>query len=149
MKRIVNTNSKEISLHQKYAPEKVSFKPSGLWYALNLEWVEWCESEMPHWVKQYNIKIEIDESKMLIIKNWNQLMDFIKLYATPLSERYLAQQINWRKVIKKHSGIEIVNYHSMKWKNHHVLMNHMWFYGWDVDSGCIWDLSIIKNQKIV
>ena len=47
--------------------------------------------------------------------------------------------IDWIKVSKQYSGIEINPYqHSNRYTS-------MWYYGWDVASGCIWKNDLIKN----
>ena len=56
--RIVNTNAVEIDFNMLYTDTK-HFKPSGLWYSIDNEWVEWCKDNMDHWIKPFNIEIDI------------------------------------------------------------------------------------------
>jgi hypothetical protein len=49
--------------------------------------------------------------------------------------------IDWNKVSKSYKGIQI-NYYSNKHR-----LDMLWYYGWDCESGCIWDISCIKNIK--
>ena len=43
-------------------------------------------------------------------------------------------------VAKDYKGIEIPNYKSVNY--------YKWMNGWDINSGCIWDLTTIKNYKV-
>ena len=147
MKRVVNTPHKELLLNYSYQKNtSYNLKPNGLWYAIGTEWIEWCESEMPHWVHPYCIEIEIDQNKILLIQTLTDLKKFIIEYSSnPIDSFYT---IDWKKLSNECSGIEINNYYTLKWR----LMNldigkGIWLSSWDVSSGCIWDLSIIKNWK--
>jgi len=43
MKRIINTDSAELDLTKIYEQDgPTSFKPHGLWYSINGEWIDWC-----------------------------------------------------------------------------------------------------------
>ena len=61
--------------------------------------------------------------------------------------------IDWKKVASKYDGIEIVPYQPK------ARMNLLWYYGWDIASGCIWNLGntslnlisklfLIKSDKV-
>jgi hypothetical protein len=138
MTREINTDSEVIGKCY-YKQLDLSLKPSGLWYGINGDWLDWCRYEMPEWIEKYNYQIEIDESKILQIDNIYNLRLFIEKYACN-KLRY----INWQLVSRKYSGIEIINYHEIKYKNRYL---DIWFYSWDCDSGCIWDIDVIKNIK--
>jgi len=47
--------------------------------------------------------------------------------------------IDWGRVAEDYSGIEIAPY------LYEARMKHMWYYGWDVASGCIWGKGVVKN----
>ena len=50
---------------------------------------------------------------------------------------------NWPLLATQCAGIEIAPY------QHAFRSTHMWYYGWDVASGCVWDKSGIKKiEKI-
>jgi hypothetical protein len=136
------SSSETIDFNKTYSKTAVDFKPKGLWYAINDEWLEWCFSEMPHWIKGCVFELDMDLSKILIIKTGKELDVFITAYET--DPYNFCSGINWSQVKKDYKGIEIVNYHKLKWS----LTNPMfqtWFYGWDVSGGCIWDLSVLKS----
>jgi hypothetical protein len=50
----------------------LGYKPKGLWYGLGASWVDWVRNEMPHWETEHVFKIDIDESKMNIIINYEK-----------------------------------------------------------------------------
>lgn len=156
MERIVNTNSKKINITKLYSQNN-GLKPVGLWYAINNEWVDWCLSQEPDWIKSNNILVEIDEGKVLTLKNTEQIKEFIarykKLITPPIEyKNWLLpiEYINWFLLAQEYAGIEIQNYHEIKFESFQNinLLPMTWFFAWDVSGGCIWDLSIIKKQLI-
>ena len=152
MNRIVNTDSTHLDLTMKYQKEGKNGigKPHGLWYSIDREWLDWCKGNMDQWIKPYNIKLKIDESKMLIIETLDQLEAFCKKYEQKVTYSEHITEVNWEKVKKDYSGIEIRNYHKLKWNGDVWVWNYtIWFCGWDVSSGCIWDLSIITGYMII
>jgi hypothetical protein len=144
MKRLHMSNSEEINLNKVYHLKEYAFKPNGLWYAENNEWFRWCHSEMPHWIKPNIFELDIDMSKILVLSNVRGLKLFNYAYSKSISGDL--QMIDWAKVQKEYKGIEIRNYYDLKW-NHDLREFNIWFYGWDVPGGCIWDLSAIRRIK--
>lgn len=51
--------------------------------------------------------------------------------------------IDWPKVAKRYGGIEITPY------IYKARMTHLWYYGWDVASGCVWLASAVQNIKLL
>jgi len=144
MKRIHITDSEVIIKSKTYCQFNKTHKPAGLWYTINEEWLEWCKIEMPGWINKYQFELDIDLSKILMIKNTIDLKLFNKKYTNS------ALGIEWNKVAEKYDGIEIQNYS--------YLMNHvkydsipLWVWGWDISSGCIWNLAALKgiNKSLV
>tara|TARA_R110000772_G_scaffold146826_1_gene257163 strand:- start:23 stop:568 length:546 start_codon:yes stop_codon:yes gene_type:complete len=126
------------------------YKPKGLWYAYKDEWVEWVRMEMPDWEKPYLHQIVLDYSNIIILKTYEDIRNFSKEYSVPIStykdiindkNKNNYTYINWEKVANKYKGIEIIPY---VWEARY---DFMWYYGWDVASGCIWDSTAIKNIK--
>lgn len=112
-------------------------KPRGLWYGIGPSWIYWVRNEMPEWEVDNVFKIDIDESKMLLIRNIEELDAFDKEYGID------SYSVEWSRVASEYGGIEIAPY---LYKGRH---KYMWYYGWDVASGCIWDDGVITNiQKI-
>jgi hypothetical protein len=147
MNRIINTFSKKIDYTKIYA-QNDEFKPNGLWYSLNGEWEKWCEENELDWVKPINIHINIDETKLLILKSFPEITNFISQYKYEICAGLW--YINWKLISENYSGIEIQNYNEIKNQFYRswYFPFQSWFYGWDVSSGCIWDLSIITELDI-
>ena len=147
--RIIIT--KHDSIDFKPTPnQEISFKPKGLWYGIGDSWIRWVKSEMPDWDDDNVFKIDIDENKILRITNYEELVAFeekynamrpedrtVRNYSAMMAMRY--RSIDWGMVAKDYAGIEIAPY------IHKARYTHMWYYGWDVASGCIWGDGVITN----
>ena len=130
--------------------EEGSYKPKGLWYSHKNEWVEWVRSEMPDWEKEHLHLISLDYTDIIRLKSHEDILKFSDIYAKPIStykdiinkeNKLNYSTIDWYSVAKKYKGIEIIPYiYSARY-------DVMWYYGWDVASGCIWDSTAIKNIK--
>jgi len=152
MRRTVMTNNPTLDLTIKYrrlGRMERDFKPHGLWYSINNEWLDWCCSEMPDWKAQNIIKIEIDEKNMLIIASEEDFRWFKRNFFKPSSQKHDLGFVQWNKVKTIYDGIEIQNYHAIKDANRFSLpgLDDLWLCTWDVSSGCIWNLKVIKKQK--
>lgn len=143
MKRIINTHSKEIDLTRTYA-QGHDIKPKGLWYGIDNEWLDWCEGNMEEWIKNEIIELDVDLSKMLILETPDQLKAFSDKYSYEIIPHSTIKYIDWAKIAQDYSGIEIRNYYDLKYYDQFMRWE-VWFMAWDVSSGCIWDLSIIKS----
>lgn len=126
---------------------KANHKPNGLWYAVGTEWIDWVQSEMPDWMGHTFYKIEVNTSNILHLKSGIDIDNFTKKYVKFNSIGYDSWEKNaniyWKPVAEEYSGIEISPY---QYNSRH---KYMWYYGWDVASGCIWDKSgISKIEKI-
>jgi hypothetical protein len=147
MNRLHCTSLNTLELSMTYKQIKDGYKPRGLWYALENEWLEWCFGNMPHWIKENTVKLEIDNSKIITITTFKDLISFNNTYKTnPFDDNFITY-IDWEQVAKDYTGIEVHNYHQIKWKDSNMLLPS-WFYGLDVSGGCIWDLSIIKKTTV-
>ena len=147
MKRLHTTEEKEIRLNHKYGQIGSSrdyFKPVGLWYSLDDAWFEWCSNENFGGVYENTFELELDHTNILVICNRFQLRMFYDQYKYEMYPGSFG--IDWAKVKANYKGIEIQDYHSMRWD---VLpfSGNTWFGAWDCDSGCVWDLSAIKSVK--
>ena len=142
--------SKSDNIEFKPTPnQEISFKPKGLWYGIGDSWISWVKSEMPGWEDDNVFMIEINENLILRITNYNELVEFEDKYSTKnldvnggksaLRARFDYKQIDWSKVAKDFAGIEIAPY------IYKARYEHMWYYGWDVASGCIWGEGVITK----
>lgn len=124
----------------------IHMKPKGLWYSCNDEWKNWVMYEMPQWWESYNFKynIQIDMSRMLIIRTEEELLAFEQEYistGSPFGPGF--KVIDWSKVANNYTGIEICPYQQG------ARYSSDWYYGWDIASGCIWDPSAFVSVEEV
>ena len=125
--------------------EERQFKPIGLWISTDDEtgWKHWCELEdwgLDRLKYRHEVTLEKD-AEILHIHSTNDVRNFSKVFGLKNLELAdnLNMYINWKKVAKKWQGIMILPYiYSYR------LFDHMWYYGWDCDSGCIWDKEAVK-----
>ena len=122
-------------------------KPQGLWYSIGHEWAEWCHNNHYRMV-YYRTELFIPPNKILHLKSGKDIDWFGKKYASRYPYRWNINRedeiyhIDWSKVAKEYSGIQISPY---IWSRR--LSSANWYYGWDVASGCIWDTSVIKVHE--
>ncbi len=131
-----------------------------MWYGFNDSWVEWCISEMSGWLQPMVFEVIVDESKILRISNEDEFDKFQHDYRQmPKGSSYLPASylydmsphrgyisschINWHKVAQKYCGLEIVPY---LWSRR---LEAAWYYGWDCESGVIWDKAGVQEVKLI
>lgn len=130
-------------------------KPNGLWISVedigekipnNYNWKEWCESENFR-IEALAISYEIilkEGANILHLKSVEEIEEFTKLY--PLKKRgwddeWDTNELDWDEIKKKYQGIIISPY---QWACR-LSLETSWYYGWDCSSGCIWDISCVKE----
>lgn len=111
-------------------------KPAGFWYGIGRSWHEWVESEMPHWMSEFNYEVDLGKSKILVINSIEGLDRFTKKYGRG------EYHIDWVRVSEMYDGIEISPY---QWSRR---LSLMWYYGWDIASGCLWNLEQVAIREI-
>jgi hypothetical protein len=143
---------------QPYKEMRAFRKPRGLWYGINQSWVEWCSSEEPGWVHDHFHEVVLDHTKILRISNIKQFNAFEKEFGMidpmlkmfedrmpslggfSLEASHIGREsIDWHKVAKQYSGLEITPY---LWEKR---LTSMWYYGWDCASGCVWNANAIVS----
>jgi hypothetical protein len=147
-KRIKDFFPPKKSCAEKFAG--LDIKPAGLWYGINDSWINWCASEMPHWLSPYVYEVVVDETKILKINNLSKFDEFNKKYqevpelinGLPTVFSRALDQINWESVTEKYAGIEIAPY---LWQRR---LSIIWYYGWDCASGVIWRKEAIKEIRL-
>ena len=148
MKNVVSSsvkihNSKRDKLVIINRVQNNDYKPVGLWYGIDNEWLNWCKSEMPNWIHPYNYVLELNKAKMVIITNLAQFDQFHNEYKRSiLGSRYICY-IDWERVALKYGGIEINPY---LWERR-LPVECIWYYGWDCASGCIWNKEVVLKIK--
>jgi len=128
-------------------------KPRGLWVSVEgpYDWKWWCENEefrLENLSLCYEVKLKRG-AKILRLKNSKSILDFTKSYPYTKPQWDNAKgrrisagyELDWDKVKKEYQGIIIAPY---QWKCR-LALETPWYYGWDCASGCLWDLSCIKE----
>lgn len=137
-----------------YAPTKVSkvnpgpeqstneMKPRGLWVSVGSEWADWAKAEKfgVERLKEKTTVVLKKHAKILRISTAEELDNFTAKYR---GDDKKFPMINWKKVAAKYQGIVIAPYIWSRRMTNHT----MWYYGWDVASGCVWDPNAIKEIK--
>lgn len=132
----------EIKTIRSVPSQGIHFKPKGLWYGIGTSWVDWLEGEgysfsSKDWGGKYIYKLKL-AGGVLRIKSARELDQFTEEYEA--ESRFGGDQfIDWREVAKKYKGIEIAPYQASR------RSRYMWYCGWDVASGCIWNASAISK----
>lgn len=109
------------------AKQDVDFKPSGLWYSCGSDWLQWTKAERysPHryrYVIRTAAALDAFGRKFIVARRQER--------RRRRSLRY--DPIDWAAVAEQASGIEICPYIRSR------RLGVLWYYGWDVASGCIW-----------
>lgn len=115
--------------------QSMEFKPKGLWYACGDAWLDWLDSGMPEWKENtthiYELKLGVG---VLYLKSAAEVEEFAARYAKGRFPGDRSAYIDWPTVARRYTGIEICPY---QWELR-MKAGFMWYYGWDVASGCIW-----------
>ncbi|WP_382307357.1 hypothetical protein [Herbiconiux sp. UC225_62] len=133
-------------------------KPRGFWVSVQGEddWPSWCKSEgwgTERLVFEHEVTLVAD-ANVLVIDSLDALVAFEaewgireeKSFTSPsraFEHSWVDVSINWPAFAARFSGIIIAPY---QWQ---ARLNHDWYYGWDVASGCIWDLSVIASVTVI
>jgi hypothetical protein len=121
--------------------DQPGYKPCGFWYGFGSEWLDWIDSEMPQWRGDYLYEVIVDSSNVLRISNAKEFKAFDRRFSVMLPTK----SIDWRAAAKEYAGIEITPYLSQ----FRMVNEHLWYYGWDIASGCIWDAHAITDLRLL
>lgn len=120
-------------------------KPDGFWYGFGNEWIEWTEMAGPERKGKYVYELDMNGSNILQIKEYSEIEEFTKDYGS--SEQIIPGKIfsiDWPRTEFKYDGIEINPYIYQARLDDEFL----WYYSWDVASGCIWNLGKVKIRLV-
>lgn len=140
-------------------------KPHGFWLSDESRgahgWKAWCKAEgfRPYSLRyEHEVKLS-PKAKILYLRTAKDIDEFADKYGSSLmvllgherpgdderlyGGRYI-DVIDWKRVAKKYHGIIITPY---IWEQR--LGRHMWYYGWDCASGCIWNARAIESITMV
>ncbi len=157
------------SLHdvefEDHSDSGIFVKPHGLWLSIETNddrsWEGWCEHEN-FVLGAYKYEVFINMENVLRINNADklkkftaeyrqsvkqnskrgeQLLDFVPLEGDiPIKEMFI---IDWATVQDTYDGIIIAPYiHSCR-----NSLETLWYYGWDVATGCIWNASAMRISE--
>ncbi len=146
-KRIFTTNT----LYKRFLrPRKNQFdhKPEGLWYSIGSSWLEWCIGEDFGGMGKYVYEIELNlKANILFLTTKKEVFSFSKKYVRKdwMYSRFSSVHIEWERVREDYDGIEVNPYFRELRLSHNLI----WYYGWDVPSGCIWKASAKKRITLI
>jgi hypothetical protein len=136
-------------------------KPSGLWYSMKWHWLDWDSlnyevnpsKEYIYSGYFYEVAFGADiftdintpnKDKILSLEGDTSKYIFWEKYKQPTNSfTQCFRLINWIRVAQDYAGIEIPD---LTRSNQ---LKHRWSYGWDVPSGCIWNVSVIEKFKLI
>ena len=120
-----------------------SHKPHGLWYSLGDQWIQFAKSEMKdkfeghEWLYDLQVKTTNLDSPnpaaVLILDTREDALRLFKRHGIEQITRYSSTKIKWAWLARHYGGIEVRD-----------MALHL-FYGWDIDSGCVWNKEAITN----
>jgi hypothetical protein len=120
-------------------------KPHGLWYGFGDEWIDWTEMANPERKGKYIYETYINGSNILQIKDCSEIEKFTKEYGS--GKQIIPGKIfsiDWFRTNIKYDGIEINPYLDQA----RLLDKFLWYYSWDIASGCIWNLEKVKLRLL-
>lgn len=133
-------------VHKPDAPQPMSVKPKGFWVSVGTEWMEWCVAEgfrLDTFKHVARVEIALN-ARILRLSGAADLDRFTKEYGTDRGYTSLRHyDIDWMRVATLYDGIIIAPY---CWERRHELM---WYYGWDVASGCIWNPKVVTRFEAI
>lgn len=130
-------------------------KPVGFWVSVQGEddWPSWCiDNEFATYTLKHVSEVTLaPDANVLMLDTVDAIVDFHDslsvedtsgwLPHTRLGKEYVwkSRPIDWTPITDLYDGIIIAPY---QWS---CRMKYDWYYGWDVASGCIWNLRAIGS----
>ena len=116
-------------------------KPNGLWYSIGPAWAEWCVEAsfgLDRFVWLH--RLTVDTTRFVVLATPEDVRNFADTYR---HDRY---GLDWKVVAREYQGIEASPYfHELGLFDSSML----WYYGWDVASGCVWEPSAVLGVDAV
>lgn len=140
--------------YTQLAPDTFSNKPIGLWVSVDGEddWYDWCTREgfFVDGLKHAHRVTLADDAAILWVATRDDFISFVEVYGrTEHRSRSMVVEyagrgfteiaIDWPAIARDYDGVIIAPY---LWG---FRLSHMWYYGWDCASGCIWNLDAIAD----
>ena len=130
-------------------PRNPALKPSGLWYSFGDAWADFAK-DAPGLIEKYQESEYVYEilgvqtttldkpnpNKVLVLNTREDSRTFVEKYDIKLVSRYVFAP--WYQIARDFGGIEIPTHEALD----------SYFGGWDVVSGCIWNLKAIQAKQL-
>jgi hypothetical protein len=127
-----------------------SLKPQGLWISDESDygWKEWCEINAPDFLGSRSYEITLDDNaNVLYLRTVEDILAFSYCYRMDINDIFNHSEytiaIDWLTLSNEYDGIIITPY---QWECR-IGCPAVWYYCWDVSSGCIWNAKAIKEVK--
>lgn len=147
MERVILTNYSELHWWD-YTQYYNNYKPCGLWYSFGSEWADFVKNNLPEKSNTKNkIILNVNFKKILLLDSKEKCISFYEKYHYT-GEEIDFPEINWSLVADEYYGIEVKNFNNFRPESPKREKEIGWLYGWDVSSGCIWNMSAIKSYKV-
>lgn len=153
----------EVKLQRNHEYKQyVTFKPFGLWIGICNSWHNYwyIDEQMDTMEGKFIYEVKLFPNvyttqkryrkgkypkKILIIETLDDIDYITKEYGRKDKNNSLENfLIDWFKFSERYAGIEFRNYI----KDFDVRMKYVWYSTVDVNSLCIWDLSLVKEIKL-
>lgn len=139
----IHYSATPLRLEPRSYGKNVGFKPQGLWYSIGTAWEEWCrEGDFRLENLVCVTELEIDESRILRLSSDRDVREFHGQYSRE-TVTGLPGYPDWPRVAECYAGVEVDPYLAhLRYYGEGLI----WYYSWDVPSGCVWDLSILRTS---
>ena len=67
VKERIHMSKNQLVLEKRSHVQMPGMKPCGFWYGIGPAWREWVQSEMPHWIGEFNYELSLGKSAILVI----------------------------------------------------------------------------------
>jgi hypothetical protein len=147
-KKRVFVTDKEYSRFLRPKKKQYDLKPSGLWYAVGSSWIDWCIGAEFNGLGKYIYEIELNKkANILLIDTKDKIFEFGNKYKNtkyPYA-KFNSTIIDWERVKEDYDGIEVSPY----FYDLRLAYDLLWYYGWDVPSGCLWKANTKKKITLI
>jgi hypothetical protein len=118
-------------------------KPNGFWLSVDDDWRRWCEAEQ-HATEtlRHSVEFAVDLSRCIVLSDEFDIDEFHGKFCARSRVTYP----DWRGVAGEYAGIVIAPY---VWERRLYGAASSWYYGWDVASACVWDLSAVTPAQVL
>jgi hypothetical protein len=136
-------NKFRLNKKKKYM-QACDYKPFGFWLSTegcDYSWDNWCRRE------EFNLKglkfkktYKVDMNKLLQVITESDMDKFVQKFGvkSDLIKSNHFINIDWVRVADQYGGIYIPYNYKNRFK-------YSFYYGWDVDSVCVWDLYLLNS----